>query len=156
MCSRRIKIFKKAASEEAEKSPCNFKHGAIITISNKILIRGFNNPRTKFLRNIKSCQHAEMSVITKFETFIKKKNLTGKKKKIYINKCTLWVIRTTRTNKHLCNSAPCLDCLNSIKKLGLKKIGFSDKTGALKLIKVKDFKTTHKSHAQKNLAKYLK
>lgn len=61
---------------EANKSNCIHKLGAVITKGkNKIICRGFNdNRRTKFLNSIQCCQHAEMSVATKFINSIVRKN----------------------------------------------------------------------------------
>ena len=56
------------AYNEAKKSPCNFKLGAVITKGRrKVICRGHNsNMRTKYLDKVSCCQHAEMAVATKF------------------------------------------------------------------------------------------
>ena len=62
------------ALQEAMKSECNYKHGAIITKNGKILARGCNTHRTKFLDKLDYCQHAEMAAITRFiSNTVKKK-----------------------------------------------------------------------------------
>ena len=59
---------KKILTEEALKSNCIQKLGAVITKGrNKIICRGSNdNMRTSFLKIISPCQHAEMNVVTQF------------------------------------------------------------------------------------------
>ena len=56
------------AYNEAKKSPCNFKLGAVITKGRKkIMCRSYNNNmRTKYLDEVSCCQHAEMAVATQF------------------------------------------------------------------------------------------
>jgi len=56
------------ACDEAKKSNCNQKLGAVITKGrNKIICRGHNDlNRTSYLNNISNCQHAEMNAATKF------------------------------------------------------------------------------------------
>ena len=65
---RRTGAVVNIAYNEAKKSPCNFKLGAVITKGRrKIICRGFNsNMRTKYLDSVSCCQHAEMAVATKF------------------------------------------------------------------------------------------
>jgi hypothetical protein len=55
------------ATLEAYKSECNSKHGALITRGSKVISRGCNTSRCKFMRRITDCcQHAEMNVATQF------------------------------------------------------------------------------------------
>lgn len=56
------------AGTTARKSECLQKLGAVITKGRtKIIFRGYNDVhRTAYLNNISNCQHAEMSVATKF------------------------------------------------------------------------------------------
>ena len=56
------------ASEEAQKSTCKQKLGAVTTKGrNKIICRGYNDlNRTSYLNILSNCQHAEMNVATKF------------------------------------------------------------------------------------------
>ena len=62
------KRIQSIATNLAEKSPCNSKHGALITNgNNKILAYGFNtNARSKFLDMHDCCMHAEMSAVNNF------------------------------------------------------------------------------------------
>ena len=57
--------------------------------------------------------HAEIAVLNKIHNI---KN---------INKCTIVIIRTNKSGE-LLNSIPCTNCLYHIKKLGIKKIIYSN------------------------------
>ena len=65
--SKRLDNLRMSATLEAYKSDCNAKHGALITRGSKILVRGCNTSRCKYLRSIMDCcKHAEMNVATQF------------------------------------------------------------------------------------------
>ena len=65
---RGTKRVQSLASNLARNSPCNTKHGAIITNgTNKILASGFNtNTRSKVLNRHDCCMHAEMAAVNNF------------------------------------------------------------------------------------------
>jgi len=143
---------------EANKSPCNSKHSAIITKNSKIIAKGFNNTRTKFLGLLKCSQHAEMDAITKLiSRIIKIKKKKNKDK--FIKKCRIYIVRINSNNKFM-YSPPCKDCFNIIKNLGFNKIYFTNSNGNFEKINTNLFKTNHLSYAQKNYnnlsKKYLK
>ena len=56
------------AYNEALKSDCNFRLGAVITKGKKNVICSSHNTalRSSYLGNITNCMHAEMAVATKF------------------------------------------------------------------------------------------
>lgn len=58
--------FMQIALEEAQKSPCNMKHGAVAVVKGHIIGRGYNhyrcNTRDGFVRDSCTC-HAEMAAI---------------------------------------------------------------------------------------------
>ena len=60
--------FRNIATQEAMKSSCTYKHGAVIMKGGKVVARGHNSHRTKFLDKLDYCQHAEMSAATRFIT----------------------------------------------------------------------------------------
>ena len=64
--SKRQEVLRQMATEEAFKSPSNYKHGALITKGPIVYSRGYNNPRCKFLDICDCCQHAEMAVAAHF------------------------------------------------------------------------------------------
>jgi deoxycytidylate deaminase len=149
MC-KKLRIID-AAIEQAEQSSMFYKHGAIITKSSKILSRGFNNPRSHFMSINSTCLHAEMDVILSYCTNILHINIDHRRKNIYVpqlSKCILWVVRVSKTNT-LTESKPCSDCLSFIKRIGVKKIAYTNKEGNLVLQNTKNISSTHLSHAQK-------
>jgi len=60
--------LRNVATQEAMKSNCTYKHGAIIMKGGKVVAKGHNTYRTKFLDKLDYCQHAEMSAVTRFIT----------------------------------------------------------------------------------------
>lgn len=83
--------------------------------------------------------HAEMSVICQSQ--IPKKNLKG---------LDLIVIRTN-SKGILCNSRPCNNCINKMKKIGIRKVYYSTQDSNIGCEFVKDMKLEHKSHGQRLL-----
>ena len=73
---KRHNTIRNICKEEAKKSPCIYKLGAVITKGRtKIICRAHNNnTRTKYLNNISCCLHAEMAVATKFINIYVRKN----------------------------------------------------------------------------------
>jgi tRNA(Arg) A34 adenosine deaminase TadA len=119
------KYFIKRAIIEAQKSIMSSKHGSIAVVGGKIISRGFNN----FLF------HAEMSIF---------KKINYKK----MRKVDVYVIRINGNGK-LINSKPCSHCLNSLKKLNIKKIYYSDENGDIVCEKTNDMKTDYISSGYK-------
>ena len=135
---------------QAEQSDINFQHGSVLTKGSKILAKGYNKSRSKFMNVIHTCIHAEMDVIHTYISTILHKSVNFKKKDIIIpelSKCTLWVGRISKCGK-LTESKPCLLCINYLRKIGIKKIGYSTNTGTICIEKTADMKTTHVTDAQ--------
>jgi len=63
-----VHSIKRLCCQEARKSPCLYKLGAVITKGRrKIMCSSYNNNmRTRYLDQITCCQHAEMAVATQF------------------------------------------------------------------------------------------
>jgi deoxycytidylate deaminase len=68
MTSNKDSKFVGLAFDEATKSPCLMKHGAVVVANGKIMATGFNNYRCQakdgFLKGQCSC-HAEMDCLRK-------------------------------------------------------------------------------------------
>jgi deoxycytidylate deaminase len=93
------------AVRESQKSPCRFRHGAVVTDSKgKILSRGFNISEL----------HAEISALIK----IPPEQRVG---------ATVWSIRTAGTDSHLANARPCPRCRKFMLKFGVKRVLYSDR-----------------------------
>ena len=132
METKRMNRIRQAAFHEALKSDIHIQHGAIITKGSKIVIRGFNQARTCFLNKKRLCVHAEMDVTQQLiKTQFHRNSMKPDKK---FAKYIIWVIRlgTTDTGEHcIRNSKPCDDCLDLMKQLGFKKVGFSNEDGEM-------------------------
>ena len=65
---RGTKRIQALATELAKNSPCNTKHGSLITCGcNKVYASGYNNnQRSKFLNKHDCCMHAEMAAVNNF------------------------------------------------------------------------------------------
>ena len=138
------------AMKQALKSNLKFQHGAILSKGGKILASGFNKSRSSFMNITQTCLHAEMDVINKYYNTVVHKKLNLKKKQNIseLSKCILWVIRLSANNE-LVSSKPCNVCINNIKKIGVKKIGYSDENGNIIIENTKDISNNHISEAQK-------
>lgn len=139
--------------EQAKQSDINFQHGAILTKGSKILAKGYNKPRSKFMNTFHTCIHAEIDVLHTYITTILHKSINLKKKNIIIpelSKCTLWVGRVLKDGS-LTDSKPCCYCINYLRKVGLKKIGYSTKNGTIKVEKIIDIRSNYISNAQMKL-----
>ena len=162
MISKNSFRFINAAIKEAHKSNILQKHGCVIVISGKIISRGFNNHRNQsndgFLNNTCTC-HAEISAIRNFYKFKKYYNYKYKKYYNYkfINKNikngTLYVVRINN-NGELRSSAPCINCYNTILKVGIKKIVYSDVHGNIISCYTKNYNIIHESYGYRYMIKY--
>ena len=55
-----------------------------------------------------------------------------------------------KTDGSFGQSAPCEECTRFLKNKGFKKVSYTDETGKFIHINIREYETTHKSHAQKN------
>lgn len=141
------------AMEQASQSDMFYKHGAVLTKSSKILSKGYNNPRSHFMHINNTCLHAEMSVILSYCSNILHINIDIRRKTIMVpqlKKCILWIVRISKNNK-LTESKPCSDCLSFIKRIGIKKIVYTNYNGEIIINKTDNIISTHLSHAQKSI-----
>ena len=165
MCtSRRALKFADLAFEQAQLSPCNFKHGAVISKGSKIICKAYNNPRTKYLNWINCCSHAEMAVATKFiNSYLPNNKVSSRNKNKYynLNNYIIWVVRISNPRAdHLestcVDSMPCRDCINQLLKLGFKKIGYSTQDGTIVIKYLEQINNEHLSNVQILTEKYRK
>lgn len=123
-----------AIYEEAEKSPCRFKHGCCAAVNGKIIAKGYNNYRQYssdgIINDPCSC-HAEMDVLRK----CLQKRSAEKMKKV-----TFYVIRVSSSGL-LRNSAPCVDCSNNLQKYNIKRIIYSTDDNTFVSVKQTEYST---------------
>lgn len=148
--SRQNKIIN-SAMEQALLSNMPFKHGAILSKGSKIIVKGYNRNRSKYMNVSYTSIHAEMDVIKQYCENILHLNVDLRSNTIKIpkiNRYILWVVRIDKHNK-LTYSKPCSNCLGLLKKIGIKKIGYSDKNGNIVIENTQKIFTNYLSSAQK-------
>lgn len=131
------------------KSSLSHRHAAGIVYKNKLISKGVNAIQAG------RSEHAELSAISKFikrygttlkESVILPKNVTRS-----LNKITVIVIRYH--NEKLVLSKPCKHCINLMKKIGIKKIYYSNEKGQVIYDKINSITTNHVSILRKNIKK---
>lgn len=155
------KLFKicNIAYYEALKSNCKMKHGAVITKGPKIICKGCNSSRSKYLNSITGCLHAEISVAKEFIKIIKRKKCWRSNKKsntLKLNGYKLFVIRASLKEDDLkimkyTESRPCQKCTQILKNIGFKKIIYSDVDGNINCVNLNTYHNNHLSDFQKSV-----
>lgn len=139
MLSIKEQGFINVAIEEAQQSNCFMMHGCVAVLNGKIIGRGFNHHRCHtcdgFMNDQCTC-HAEISALRKAY-----QNMGGSSIKIpkyiktkLLKNIILYVVRID-TNNNLKNSAPCVDCMSVIQKLGIKRMVYSDDNNTFQKVK---------------------
>ena len=121
----------------AKESEVSNRHSAALVSNNTVYNYGVNSYTTKKINNRKiiCCKHAEISVFHG----IKQKDL----KKIS-RMLDLVVIRISK-NGSLCNSMPCKNCIETLRKIGIKRIFYSDDNGNILVEDAKNITNNHVS-----------
>lgn len=134
------------AAEESRNSIQQFKHGAVLCKGGKKICCSHNmDTRTSYRRNICCSIHAEMGAVTKFlNSYIKIHSHSRKdpdKIKRKLGKFSICVVRSivSENDIHCVSSAPCIDCLNKLKSVGLKNIIYSNQDGSITNVKLSSF-----------------
>lgn len=115
------------AIEQAKKSELFHRHGAILFFKRRIYSKGYNR-----FNLITVSIHAEIDCFLKLRENPKLKFTSGH----------LLVVRLNSNNK-LANSKPCVDCLEKLKKIGIKKIYYSDAMGRIVEEKIRYASSSH-------------
>ena len=122
-----------------------FHHGCVAVKSGKIIASGRNSSRSYskdgFINNC-SC-HAEIDTLRKIWKIYSKNNNTKKINSIY-SKITLYIVRFNSKNIYA-HSAPCIECTNKIKYLGIKKLIYCNENNDFTIIKTENYETNHYS-----------
>lgn len=140
------------AREESLKSPVFMKHGCVAVLNGRVMARGHNHYRTQssdgYIKNSCTC-HAEMDTL---RTLNKR---TGKgKKEVNNKKIILYIVRTDNKGE-LKESGPCIDCLQRIKQLNIKKIIYSCNNNSVVISKPKDYTPVHLSLGRRYISRIL-
>jgi len=80
----------------------------------------------------------------------KKKNIDNK---YDFSKYIIWVVRVNGGKSNILqgklkNAAPCKECCCSLRKLGFRKIVFSNDDGKMEMIDLRYYQNEHISHSQ--------
>lgn len=134
------------AAEASRNSVQQFKHGAVMCKGGKKICCSHNmDTRTSYRRNICCSIHAEMGAVTKFlNSYIKIHSHSRKdpeKIKRKLGKFSICVVRSivAENDIYCVSSAPCMDCLNKLKTVGLKNIIYSNQDGSITNVKLSSF-----------------
>ncbi len=140
MDGTRVLKLRDLAINEALKSSCKFKHGALIIKGNKVICSAHNNSRTSFLGKMDYQQHAEMAVVTKFfNHYIRRDNVILRN----LHRYKIFVVRIPndyckQNNRVTVLSAPCMTCIKRLKQLGFKKILYSNDCNKIEEIDIQN------------------
>ena len=120
--SNKDERFIQKAAEQASQSPCLMRHGCVAVINGRVVGRGYNNyrcvSRDGFIHNCMTC-HAEMAALREVNKLSKN-----------FKKVILYVVRLDAKNT-LQESGPCVDCMNKILTLNIKRIFHSVNGGKI-------------------------
>ena len=140
------------AIEQAKLSTMSQQHGAILTKGSKIIARGYNHSRSHFMNISGTCIHAEIATLLEYCNNILHINVDLRRKYLKkipkLNKCILWVVRICTKENNLTESKPCSECISNLKKMGIKKIGYSNKLGNIIIDNITNINSTHLSNLQ--------
>jgi hypothetical protein len=70
-----------------------------------------------------------------------------------LKKYAILVIRIKRDTGELVNSKPCFDCINTMKKCGIRKVYYSDTNGEIVMERVSQIEN-RKSNGYRNIENY--
>ena len=109
----------KLAIKEASLSQARCKHGAVVTRGGSVLGKGRNTYKTHATRGRGPLRtlHAEAACIRDAE-----------RRGINLRGATIYVARTGNKSQM---SRPCLDCQQMIEDYGIRKVVYTDETGAV-------------------------
>jgi deoxycytidylate deaminase len=133
-------------SHQIENRPHSLHGAAIIGKKGRVIATGYNHHRNQCSRNnpryfgafIKCSFHAEMDAIFRFlGSLPKSKEKCQQKTRRKFRSITLVVIRRTREGI-IVDSKPCFHCLQTIRRIGIRKIVYSTPTGKLEYVNTKD------------------
>lgn len=134
MVSKKGERFIDSAAQQAIKSPCLMRHGCVAVMNGRVVGRGFNNYRCSsrdgFIKNTMTC-HAEIAALRQV-------NKTTKNFK----KIVLYVVRLDAEDI-LQESCPCINCMNKIQDLGIKRVIHSTRDGGIEIRDPQDYITEH-------------
>ena len=150
MTNKNARIFNQA-SDEANKSTLNYKHGAIITKNGKKICGGHNHSRSYSNGSVYCSFHAEIHVSKKMISMC----LRGKKIKKdsdlhrYTKKMDIYITRDNGyDDTSFQDSSPCKSCAEFLKKINFRNIYYTLNDGKIIKVKPQNLVSEHFSNAQ--------
>lgn len=119
---------------KAKKSDVSNKHAAGLIIKNKVIYYGVN----RYIRKYNTI-HAELNIFERLKKNIKRKGTD------------IIVIRVDK-NGELKNSRPCNHCIHSLRKLGIRKVFYSNEHGYIVCEDLDNMELLHTSAGNKSRA----
>lgn len=143
MISKKDFSFINMAANEAHNSPCLMRHGCVAVLNGRIIGKGYNNYRCSsrdgFIHNCMTC-HAEIAALRQVHKHTQK-----------FKKVVLYVVRLDASNT-LQESAPCVDCMVTIKKLNIKRVIHSSHGGKIQVKQPTNYTASHVTNGKKVLS----
>ena len=128
------------AIDIALQSNQHYKLGCLIIKNGKVVCKNFNDKRSRINKKNFVCIHAEVNSIHNL--------LKIEKNQRKLKNYTLLVLRIGKDKNGdiaLRNAKPCKFCTESIKKIGLKKIIYSNDDGNLEKVKLNELESNYVS-----------
>lgn len=139
----------------SEKGLLSHHHASGIIYKGKLISSGVN------VIEAGKSQHAELSAIDRFVknygmSLFSSKGVVKNTKLLPKNLSKLVIIVIRYHGQKLVLSKPCKHCINLLKKLGIKKIYYSNEKGQIVYDKLSSITTNHTSILQKNIKMLVK
>lgn len=135
-------------SHQLASRPHSLHGAAIVGKKGRVIATGYNHHRNRCSQNnprnfgafVQCSFHAEMDAIYRLLRSLPRtgsKDTRSKKNRKKLRSITLVVIRRTREGQ-IVDSKPCFHCLQTIRRIGIRKIIYSTPTGDLHFVKSND------------------
>lgn len=172
--SKKDDRFMRMACNIGLESTINIRHGCVAVLNGKVVAQGFNNERcfsSDGLIRETWCCHAEIDTIRKLlysVIGIKTKNInrdnTKSTRQWYklLSKVTLYIARLPSNSNDDCknesessssSSAPCVNCILTLRSLGIKQIAYISKNREFVKCKPSEYHHMHITAGDRSICK---
>ena len=141
-----ITLLKKIAAN----SDISYKHAAALIDNDSIYSSGIN----KFVKTIHIKSKESNEIQTHFKTIHAEISVFSKMPKRSAKGLDILVIRINK-NFALKNSRPCNNCIDKLKKIGIRKVFYSNEDGNIVGEFINDMEKLHISAGSKFMQKYM-
>lgn len=172
--SKKDDRFMRMACNIGLESTINIRHGCVAVLNGKVVAQGFNNERcfsSDGLIRETWCCHAEIDTIRKLLYSVigtKTKNINRDNAKSprqwykILSKVTLYIARlpSTSNSTDACynessssSSAPCVNCMLTLRSLGIKQIAYISKNSEFVKCKPSEYHHKHVTAGDRSICK---